>query len=128
MRSKTPEQQHLDKVAQLGCVVCRNMKFGKSPAECHHIRDGQGSGQRASDYETIPLCSPHHRTGGPGIAFHATGREEWERMYGMERKLLNQVRQELALLEMRSNIFHKQEFTTTGYTALPMRGALKHWD
>ena len=50
------EKEHLSKVASVGCIVCRNIGFGESPAEIHHVRTGQGMGQRASNYEAIPLC------------------------------------------------------------------------
>jgi hypothetical protein len=84
------ERRHLSAVAELGCIVCMNLGLGGTPAEIHHIRDGQGKGQRASHFETIPLCPFHHRTGGHGNAVHA-GRETWEAKYGTERKLLAQV-------------------------------------
>jgi hypothetical protein len=79
------ERIHMAKVAELGCLLC-----GAIP-ELHHIRSGQGLGQRASNFEVLPLCSLHHRTGGPGIAFHA-GRRTWEAQHGSERELLERVR------------------------------------
>ena len=84
------EKAHLNAVANLGCIVCRNERLGQSPAEIHHIRNGQGMSQRASNYEVIPLCHSHHRTGGYGIAFHA-GKKVFESKYGTERELLKQV-------------------------------------
>ena len=65
------EKRHLQRVADLGCIVCRNVYFRKTAAEIHHIRAGQGMAQRASHFETIPLCPRHHRTGGYGVAIHA---------------------------------------------------------
>nr|WP_290123657.1 Ref family recombination enhancement nuclease [Wohlfahrtiimonas chitiniclastica] len=53
---KKSEQKHMSRVADLGCIVCRNLGYGRSPAEIHHIRDGQGMSQRASNYEVLPLC------------------------------------------------------------------------
>lgn len=84
------EKAHLSAVANLGCIVCRNERLGQSPAEIHHIRSGQGMSQRASNYDVIPLCHSHHRTGGYGIAFHA-GKKAFESKYGTERELLKQV-------------------------------------
>ena len=53
------ERKHMDKVAQLGCYVC------KSPATLHHIRNnGKGNvgmGRRSSHFEVIPLCYEHHQ-------------------------------------------------------------------
>jgi len=90
------EREHLTRVAELGCVACRNAGLGETPAEIHHIRAGQGRGQRASDYDTIPLCPWHHRQGGHGKAIHA-GQQAWEEKFGTELELLAQVRSELGV-------------------------------
>ena len=82
------ERIHLDKVARLGCIVCRRLGLGVTPAQVHHIRTGQGMGQRASDYETIPLC-PHHHTGPAGV--HGMGRKAWEREFWTEVDMLKEV-------------------------------------
>ena len=88
------ERRHLQRVAELGCVVCRRLGHGPTPATVHHIRLGQGMGQRAGNYLTLPLCKVHHQDGGHGVAIHA-GRETWERVYGTELELLDQVIGEL---------------------------------
>ncbi len=85
------ERLHLSRVAALGCIVCRNLGYGMTPAEVHHIRTGQGL-KRASHFETLPLCHAHHRTGGYGVAFHA-GKEAFEANYGTELELLQQTRE-----------------------------------
>jgi hypothetical protein len=72
----------------LGCLVCG------APAEIHHITTGVGMGQRASNYQTIPLCSNHHRNGGHGVAIHA-GKRTWEATFGREVDLLAQVNERL---------------------------------
>ncbi|HEY2454122.1 MAG TPA: Ref family recombination enhancement nuclease [Scandinavium sp.] len=98
-KSKTKaEKLHLDRVAALGCVVCRNLRYGETPAETHHIRSGCGAGQRASHLRAIPLCPTHHRTGGFGIAIHA-GQRTWEEKFGSEEELLTQTLFELGLIE-----------------------------
>ena len=79
------EKLHLSRVADLGCLICNR------PAEIHHIRSQIGMGRRASNFEVLPLCETHHRTGGHGIAFHA-GRKTWEQKYGYERDLLDKVK------------------------------------
>ncbi len=81
------EKHHLETVAGMGCIVCSRAGNPGVPAEIHHIRAGQGTGQRASDYLVIPLCHDHHRTGGPGVAIHA-GQRQWEALYGSELDLL----------------------------------------
>ena len=87
------ERDHMGAVAALGCVVCRNLGFGETPAEVHHIGNGT-LGKKAINFETIPLCDVHHRNGGHGVAVHA-GRKTFEARYGTERELLEQTRREL---------------------------------
>lgn len=53
--------RHLSRVAALPCCLC-----GIEPVEVHHIREGQGMAQRASDFLTIPLCPDCHR-GSKGV-------------------------------------------------------------
>lgn len=52
---------HMGRVAAAGCVLCHHLGYGDTPAEVHHIREGQGAAQRASDWLTVPLCPSHHR-------------------------------------------------------------------
>jgi hypothetical protein len=40
----------------------------------------------------IPLCPNHHQNGGYGVALHA-GQREWEKRYGSEEALLEQVKE-----------------------------------
>ena len=84
------EKAYLDRVASLGCVVCRNHGYGDTPAQIHHIRTGQGMSQRASNYLVIPLCPQHHTDGGKGVAIHA-GQQSFEAIYGSELDLLAQT-------------------------------------
>lgn len=85
-KTKTPrikprrvrDPKHLARVAELPCCVC-----GSSPVEVHHIRVHGGTGRKAGDHETIPLCPFHHRTGGIREAFHA-GPRAWEATYGTQ--------------------------------------------
>lgn len=91
------EREHLTRVATLGCIVCRNLDYGETPAEIHHVTTGKGLALRASHFSTIPLCQYHHRTGGYGVALHA-GKRQWERNFGTEMDLLGQVNTELGLM------------------------------
>lgn len=54
-------KDYMARVAQLPCVLCDELGVGPSKAEVHHIRTGQGTGERASDFLTIPLCPDCHR-------------------------------------------------------------------
>lgn len=87
-RPNKAEREHMDKVAELGCVVCG------WTAEVHHITSGVGMGQRASNYETIPLCPTHHRNGGLGVAIHA-GKKTWESKHGRELDHLAETKRRL---------------------------------
>lgn len=64
--SSAAARRHMGRVASLGCVLCRQLGYGATPAQVHHLRTGIGKGQRASDYLTMPLCEAHH-TGAAGI-------------------------------------------------------------
>lgn len=87
-------REYMGKVADLGCILCRHLGYGKTPAAVHHIRTGVGIGNRSSDFDTIPLCHEHHQ-GMTGI--HGMGRKAWERFHGItEIELLNQTREMLA--------------------------------
>ena len=55
------ERKHMGRVAQMSCLVC-----GTEPVHVHHIREGQGMGQRAQNWLTVPLCPDCH-TGPYGI-------------------------------------------------------------
>lgn len=84
------ERDHMARVAALGCLICQG------PAEVHHVTDGPGMDQRASHYDTIPLCPRHHRTGGPGVALHA-GEATWEARFGTQAELLARTRRLLGV-------------------------------
>lgn len=55
------EKAHMDAVASLPCVCC-----GSHGVQVHHLREGQGMSQRASNWLTIPLC-PECHTGPNGL-------------------------------------------------------------
>ena len=57
------EREYLDRVANLGCIVCKKNGYHTEP-EIHHLREGMGMGQRNDYLNAIPLCPIHHRTGG----------------------------------------------------------------
>lgn len=70
--------RHMGKVAAVGCILCRHLGYGYSPAEVHHLKEECGAGQRQSDFIVAPLCPEHHR-GGAGL--HGLGRKAFERTY-----------------------------------------------
>lgn len=87
MTATAAESAHMGRVAGLGCIVCRRLALGETPAEVHHIRAGQGW-KRAPHHHTIPLCYLHHR-GADGI--HHIGTKAWARRFWPEADLLAEV-------------------------------------
>lgn len=56
------EKHHMGRVAALGCVLCDILGCaGDTPANVHHIREGQGMAQRSSNWLVIPLCPTCHQ-------------------------------------------------------------------
>lgn len=94
-RGLTPGQRRrrFDALAAMGCIVC-----GAHP-EIHHLRGHpwSGAGQRAGDEHTIPLCRGHHRGDSllPGVVGYHESPAEFERQYGTQADLLEQVEQRL---------------------------------
>tara|TARA_B100000780_G_scaffold207345_1_gene147687 strand:- start:211 stop:525 length:315 start_codon:yes stop_codon:yes gene_type:complete len=89
IKNKTKaERLWLGHVASLGCAVCRNLGYGESPAEIHHVRIATGMGKRSSHWDVIPLCPRHHRLGAD--AYHASP-AGWERRFGKQADLVIQT-------------------------------------
>lgn len=101
------DPSYLDAVAALGCCLCGQ------PAQIHHVRAGEGAGQRASDYRAIPLCQKHHQSGGYGIAIHA-GKDTWENNYGTEEHYLEHTWDELEIDQATRAKWRRRDFTFRG--------------
>lgn len=86
------EREHMGTQADAGCILCRYLGLGATPAEIHHLRHGVGAGQRNSNLMTIPLCPEHHR-GSTG--YHGLGRRAFERVYGVTEMELLEMSQEM---------------------------------
>lgn len=104
-KGPTPaEQEHMDRVAAMGCLACRLDGFPGTPPEIHHSRlrpDGTayGAGCRASHFETIPLCPPHHRGGVKGVPSRHGSEERFVARYGDDLVLLALVARLLSIAE-----------------------------
>lgn len=72
------DREHMGRVAELGCILCWHLSGEGSPAQVHHIREGQGVAQRASNWLVVPLCPACHL--GPN-GFHGLGRRGFENRY-----------------------------------------------
>lgn len=66
MSLRKSEQKYMGRVAELGCIVCKTLFNRFVPAQVHHIREGQGMAQRASNWLVVPLC-PECHTGPTGL-------------------------------------------------------------
>lgn len=100
MAGNAEESAWMGKVAQFGCIACRIRLGVHEPTTVHHITDG---GRRLGHLFTIPLCPWHHqgycRSGmtsksmeaqfGPSLA---KSKRDFERIFGTELDLLEQVR------------------------------------
>ena len=93
MKGRKPtrlEQEHMDKVRSIGCIICK--KYGKSRyAEIHHVI---GKTKPNAHYKVLPLCPDHHRNflykdGGP-ISVHPY-KARFEAKYGKQETLLEEV-------------------------------------
>ena len=71
----------LSRVQSVGCILCLHLALGETPATVHHVREGQGKGQRASDYLAIPLCKEHHQ-GTSG--YHGLGASGFYQRYRLD--------------------------------------------
>ena len=98
----------MDKVQQLGCIVCANLGFPDVPAEIHHTR---GKTVKDAHLYVIPLCPSHHRYGGhtEPISRHPY-KKRFEDAYGTEAELLEQVQENLAGSK---NIYQSQVLTAS---------------
>lgn len=80
--------KYLEFIRSLVCEACYPCGLGDhvqaNPTEAAHV-GSRGVGQKCSDYETIPLCSYHHRTGPE--AHHVIGKAFWEH-HGIDRDAL----------------------------------------
>lgn len=48
---------HIERIKHMDCILCG----AAGPSDAHHIRTGQGMGQRADDVLAVPLCKACHQ-------------------------------------------------------------------
>jgi len=75
------EKKHMNRVAELGCMVCRRMGYEGTPSELHHPRRLAGGWGRSSNMDVISLCPEHHR-GKTGV--HGLGTKGFVKVYGFD--------------------------------------------
>jgi len=77
-------KKHLNRVADLGCILCWHLGYEDTPTELHHIRR---AGKRANA-PVIGLCPEHHRS---NTGIHGLGRKAFERKYQITEEGLLQI-------------------------------------
>lgn len=89
------ERLHCEEVALLGCIPCAIDGIYTPNIEIHHVRAGNGMGQR--DHSRIfGCCYLHHRGCLPGTPSIHGAKKEFESQYGTETELLTIVANMLA--------------------------------
>lgn len=84
------KDERFSRIADLGCIVCKQFYFVKSPCAIHHLvgLKYRCSGKKAKWEYTIGLCGIHHQYGTkehPAIHSHP---EEFEKRFGTQGDLL----------------------------------------
>jgi len=83
----------MDRVRELGCIICRNdMDIYDSPAAIHHC---DGKTKEGAHFKVLPICWEHHQSGqnnGMYVSRHPY-KTEFERRYSTEESLLEQVQE-----------------------------------
>ena len=73
------EKKRLNKIAELGCILCSEVYgFEGTPSELHHVRR-YGAVRSASP--VLALCPEHHRNGND--SFHRMGINAWQDKHGI---------------------------------------------
>tara|TARA_A100001015_G_C15003072_1_gene719421 strand:- start:1300 stop:1623 length:324 start_codon:yes stop_codon:yes gene_type:complete len=92
MKGRTPtkaEKDHMDRVRDLGCIICRQQGMGRVPCEIHHV---YGKTKPGAHFYVLPLCFQHHRMGSDK---EPISRHPWKARfvatYGTEEHLLKLV-------------------------------------
>lgn len=85
----------IQRIKEHGCILCWYLGYGCTPnPDAHHVREGQGTGQRAQDHLAVPLCKEHHQ-GKSGL--HGLGTRGFYQRYKLdELDLLAMTIQEVA--------------------------------
>lgn len=90
MKGRTPtkdEKKWLNKVGELGCIVCLTFEHTFSPCSPHHI---EGRTKPGAHFKTIGLCWCHHQSNDADTRYQSVhgNKAEFEEMYGKQEVLL----------------------------------------
>ena len=70
------ERRHLQRVADMGCVVCG------APSQVHHITSGEGGRITRTHSRCIPLCLRHHTAAADAV--HQLGQAAFNGLHGLD--------------------------------------------
>lgn len=78
-RPSAAEQRHIERVAGMGCLVCR------MPATVHHVTSDGYQRLVRSHRRVVPLCPRHHQIQhGPRESVEALGHAGFTATYGID--------------------------------------------
>ena len=82
-----------DRVASLGCVACLQDGIFNTHVSIHHT---DGRTKPGAHRRVLPLCGPHHQTGGMEAPAIHPWKARWEAKYGTQAELLEWVAGQLS--------------------------------
>lgn len=90
------DNEWMEAITDLGCIACLVQGTPGTFGEVHHMRAGQGRGQRSAHKKSLCLCPPHHRgTHHPDIASIHLAKRAFIEQFGTEEELFERTKQEL---------------------------------
>ena len=101
--NRTVPKKWFDQLQDIGCIVCYNEGHPGVPADIHHIHKNS---RRVDHFHSIPLCFNHHREGSNNdrwVSRHPW-KKEFEKRYGDEWELFEQVKKLVIRLQSSSSI------------------------
>ena len=109
------EELRIQRMMQLGCVMCAVLELPYTAQECHHIVQGN---RRLGHWFTLPLCRGHHQGDwtfeqrimiprGKLVGIYS-GSKLFEPVYGTERELWERVQARLGLSWPESKILPRR--------------------
>lgn len=88
MKGKAPtkaEKHFHDRIASIGCIACLKDGDANPVVSIHHI---DGRTKPGAHMKVLPLCGPHHQTGGEWAPAIHPWKARFEAKYGTQAELL----------------------------------------
>lgn len=81
-------KKHWDKVASVGCIACLQDGIFNDYVSIHHV---DGRTKPGAHMKVLPLCGPHHQTGGEDAPAIHPFKARFEAKYGTQEQLLEKL-------------------------------------